>query len=73
MVLDFAQRVDKLRKGKQPSQFILDVSNYSQHHMSEAISVDAMSKEFFISRAYLSQRFKAESGMPLTDFIQFIL
>lgn len=69
MVLDFAQRVDRLRKGKQPSQLILDVSNYIRHHMSEAISVDAMSKEFFMSRAYLSKRFKAESGMTLTDFI----
>lgn len=69
MILDFAQRVDKLRKGKQPSQLILDVSNYIQHHMSEAISVDAMSKDFFMSRTYLSKRFKAESGVTLTDFI----
>lgn len=37
--------------------------------MSEAISVEAMAKELFMSRTYLSKRFKAESGETLTDFI----
>ena len=69
MVLDFTQRVEHLRRGKRPSQLILDVSNYIQHHMSESVSVEAMAKEFFISRSYLSKRFKTESGETLTDFI----
>ena len=53
MVLDFTERVERLRKGKRPSQLVLDVSNYIQHHMSEAISVEAMAKELFLSRTYL--------------------
>lgn len=69
MVLDFTDRVERLRRGKQPTQLILDVSNYIQHHMSEAISVERMAKALFMSRAYLSKRFKAESGETLTDFI----
>lgn len=69
MVLDFTERVERLRKGKRPSQLVLDVSNYIQHHMSEAISVEAMAKELFLSRTYLSRKFKAESGETLTDFI----
>ena len=28
-----------------------------------------MSKDFFMSRSYLSKRFKAESNVTLTDFI----
>ncbi|MDD7739194.1 MAG: helix-turn-helix domain-containing protein [Lachnospiraceae bacterium] len=69
MVLDFTERVERLRKGRNPSQLIMDVSNYILHHMSEAISVEAMAKELFMSRTYLSKRFKAESGETLTDFI----
>lgn len=69
MVIDFAKRVNQLYKGTQASHLILDVSNYINRHMSEAITVEAMSKEFFMSRSYLSKRFKAESNVTLTDFI----
>ena len=37
--------------------------------MSETISVEAREKEFFMSRVYLSKRFKAESSKTMTDFI----
>ena len=37
--------------------------------MSETITVEAMAKEFYMSRSYLSKRFKAESNITLTDFI----
>lgn len=69
MVMDFAKRVNQLYKGTQASHLILDVSNYINRHMSEAITVEAMSKVFFMSRSYLSKRFKAESNVTLTDFI----
>lgn len=69
MVIDFAKRVNQLYKGTQASHLILDVSNYINRHMSEAITVEAMSKDFFMSRSYLSKRFKAESTVTLTDFI----
>lgn len=69
MVIDFAKRVNQLYKGTQASHLILDVSNYINRHMSEAITVEAMSKDFFMSRSYLSKRFKAESNVTLTDFI----
>lgn len=69
MVMDFAKRVNQLYKGTQASHLILDVSIYINRHMSEAITVEAMSKDFFMSRSYLSKRFKAESNVTLTDFI----
>ena len=69
MVLDFTERVERLRRGKRPSQLVMDVSNYIQHHMSETISVEAMAKELFMSRTYLSRKFKEESGETLTNFI----
>lgn len=69
MIIDFAKCVYEMHEGAMNSQLVSDVSNYIIHHMSEAITVEAMSKEFFMSRSYLSKRFKAESNMTLTDFI----
>lgn len=37
--------------------------------MSEVISVEAMAKDFYMSRSYLSRCFKTESNTTLTDFI----
>lgn len=45
------------------------VANYIQHHMSENITVEKLAKELFLSRPYLSRRFKEETGESLTDFI----
>lgn len=69
MIMDFAKRVNQLHKGAPASKLISDVSNYINRHMSEPITVEAMAKEFFMSRSYLSKRFKAESNITLTDFI----
>lgn len=69
MIIDFAKCVYEMHEGALDSQLVSDVSNYIIHHMSESITVEAMSKEFFMSRSYLSKRFKAESNITLTDFI----
>lgn len=69
MMMDFTKRVNQLQEGSQTSQLVAAVTNYINHHISEPITVEAMSKEFFMSRSYLSKRFKAESNITLTDFI----
>ena len=69
MILDFTERVEKIRLGKQPSQLALDVSNYVRHHLSESISTEQIADFLFMSRSHLSTKFKAETGMTLTDFI----
>ena len=69
MILDFAKHGNWLHNGNQTAQLIIDVSNYVRHHMSEVISVEAMAKDFYMSRSYLSRRFKAESNTTLTDFL----
>ena len=43
--------------------------NFVQHHLSEAITTQAIADKLFLSRSYLSRRFKAETGQTLTDFI----
>lgn len=69
MVLEFTERVERVRLGGQPYPLALQVVNYVRRHLSEPISVEAMAKEFYISRPYLSLKFKEETGQTLTDFI----
>ncbi|MBR2739003.1 MAG: helix-turn-helix domain-containing protein [Lachnospiraceae bacterium] len=69
MLLEFTGRVEKLRRGRHATRLSLDVANYVHHHLSEPVSVDRMAEEFFMSRPYLSSRFRQETGMTLTDYI----
>lgn len=69
MVLDYSERVERLRLGKQPSKLTINVANYIQHHMSEPIIVERIAAELFLNRSYLSRKFKEETGETLTAFI----
>lgn len=69
MVLDYTERVEKLRLGKSPSKLVIDISNYIQHHLSEPVDIDTLAKTMYLTRNYLSAKFKSETGMTLTDFI----
>jgi len=69
MLLDYTARVERLRRGGNPSKLVLDVTNYVQHHISEPIRAEEIAKALFISRPYLSKKFKEETGQSLTDFI----
>ena len=69
MVLEFTEQVERLHRGKHATKLALDVANYVRHHLSESISVDEMAEELFLSRPYLSAKFKQETGQTLTDFI----
>lgn len=69
MVLEFAERVERIRFGGKPTQLTVAVINYIQHHLSEPIRAEEIAKELFMSRPYLSAKFKEETGETLTDFI----
>ena len=69
MLFEFTEQVEKLHRGKHTTKLSLDVANYVRHHLSEQISVDKMAEEFYLSRPYLSAKYKQETGQTLTDFI----
>ena len=69
MVLDFTERVERIRLGRRPTKLAIDVANYVQHHLSEPITAEAIADKLYISRPYLSLKFKEETGETLTDFI----
>ena len=69
MLVDYTERVDSVRKGKNPTKLALAVSNYIRQHISETITVENMAGALYLSRPYLSARFRQETGETLTDFI----
>ncbi len=69
MILEYTEQVEQLHLGRHPTKLASDVANYVRHHLSEPISAEKMAEEFYLSRPYLSARFKQETGMTLTDYI----
>ncbi|MBQ5951481.1 MAG: helix-turn-helix domain-containing protein [Lachnospiraceae bacterium] len=69
MLVEFTEQVEKLHRGKHTTRLSLDVANYVRHHLSEPIRVEAMAAELYISRPYLSDKFRRETGQTLTDYI----
>ena len=69
MVMDYAERVAKLKLGQNPSVLVTKVSNYVQQHLSDAIKVEDIAESLFMGRSRLSTNFKNETGMNLSDYI----
>ena len=69
MIVEFTERVERLHLGQKPTKLTVDVANYVQRHLSEPISAEAIAKELYMSRPYLSRRFKEDSGQTVKDFI----
>lgn len=69
MILEFTEQVEKIRHAAHESVLAIQVANYIRHHISEAITAEAVAKHLYLSRPYLSAKFKEETGVSLTDFI----
>lgn len=70
MILDYTGRVNKITNGSRYDRFMRDVTAYVQSHLSDSISEEAMARDLFLSRSYLSSKFKAETGRTLSEYIQ---
>ena len=69
MVMDYAERVAKLKLGQNPSVLVTKVSNYVQQHLSEPIKTEDIAKALFMGRSRLSTNFKNETGINISDYI----
>ena len=70
MVLYYTRQVQRVRMGHYPTELVMQVANYVQHHMSEPITTDQIAEHLFLSRQHLSRRFTKEAGVPLAAFVR---
>jgi YesN/AraC family two-component response regulator len=70
MVLDYATQVHNLTMGHSYNQFMRSVTSYIHEHLTEDVTVSRIANDLYLSRSYLSTKFKQESGMTLNSFIQ---
>lgn len=49
---------------------IYSVASYIHSHYAEELSLQTLSRDFYISSCYLSRQFKTVTGFTLTDYIQ---
>lgn len=69
MVLEYTEQVENLRRSAHGSELAVQVVNYIHHHLSQPITAEAIARHLYLSRPYLSAKFKEETGVSLTDFI----
>lgn len=69
ILLDFANRVRKIKMLNYSRPVIL-AQNYVQKHLYESISVSSLSKALNFNPNYLSELFKEEAGISLSEYIQ---
>lgn len=62
MLLDYAERVERLHRGKASSKLAAGAANYVQHHLSDAIKTEDITGTLYMSRPYLSKKFKEDTG-----------
>ncbi|MDO4622813.1 MAG: AraC family transcriptional regulator [Eubacteriales bacterium] len=70
MIMDYAQRIHSLTLGRHHNHFMYTAITYIQEHLTENLTVETMASDLYLSRSYLSTRFKKEMGMTLQQYIQ---
>ncbi|TVY10374.1 helix-turn-helix domain-containing protein [Paenibacillus cremeus] len=56
----------------QDSNVIFDIARYIQNHYHQDITLQEIASHFYLSREYISRKFKQEFGVNLSDYISGI-
>ena len=72
MVTQYTHEVEDLRYNRNQSELTRNVASYIRHHLSDAIKTEDIATSLFMSRSYLSTRFKNETGINLNEYIHHI-
>ena len=54
---------------KAKNSYIEQALTYIDHHISEKLTLDIVSKNIFVSKSYLAQTFKSSTGQNFSDYI----
>ena len=69
VIKTFAEKVNVLKYGEIKSKLLMDVANYIQQHLSSPVTVEEIAEALYMSRPYLSKKFKKETGLSVSEFI----
>jgi YesN/AraC family two-component response regulator len=72
MYTDFIGRVHKVKAESNYSQIVQECCDYIFTHMEDELSATLLSQQFGYTPYYLSRKFKAETGMGLTQYIDSV-
>ena len=72
MCVDFAQRMQRLRKESIYSKHIVQCVDYIHAHITERITTDMLSKHLGLHVSYLSRLFKQETGVGVGEYIRML-
>ncbi|MBP1154434.1 MULTISPECIES: response regulator [unclassified Paenibacillus] len=61
-----------LTRQQQDSNVIFEIAKYIQHHYHEDISLQEIANHFYLSREYISRKFKQEFRVNISDYISGI-
>jgi AraC-like DNA-binding protein len=69
MFYDFADRVNRVKQLKYP-KVIIECQSYIFKHLYEDISLSAIAESIGLNQNYLSELFKKEVGLSISEYIQ---
>lgn len=69
MALDFAKRVSMIKGENNISILLINLNKYIFKHISEAIKIDNICKELFISKSSLFEQVKKGTSMTVSEYI----
>ena len=70
MVLDYAEKMRKLRRSDTNSRHISACKEYIYSHIKERITIEDLADELGVSASYLSRLFKKETGDSVSAYIR---
>ena len=72
MIIDYTERVAKINSKKDASALLISFNKYVLSHLSDAIKVEDICKELYISKSVLFDKIKKETNMTVSNYILYL-
>ena len=69
VIYDFAERMQKIRKKVGLSKPVIQATDYIYNHLNEKIMLDDLAEYLGLSKSYLCELFKKETGITIYTYI----
>ncbi|MCR4580408.1 MAG: AraC family transcriptional regulator [Treponema sp.] len=69
VIYDFTERMQKIRKKAGLSKSVIQATDYIYNHLNEKIQLDTLADYIGVSKSYLCELFKKETGITVYTYI----